>query len=230
MSGKKEVNSKKLLLSVSLRYIMVFIILGALFFLTAGTFDYLNGWIYIITMIVIMGVGFIVLYKKDKKLLEKRVKTKEKEKQQVLFLVVSGILITAMYTLPGFDFRYKWTHVPMWLVAVSIVVLIIGYTFYICVMLQNSYASRVVEIQEEQKLIDTGLYSIVRHPMYLSSIFIYVSSPLILGSYIAFIPGILFPLSFIIRILNEEKILLEGLEGYSDYMKRVKYRLIPYIW
>ncbi|MBU0926855.1 MAG: isoprenylcysteine carboxylmethyltransferase family protein [Spirochaetes bacterium] len=230
MSENTKPASKKLFIAVLSRYILVFILLGLLFFTTAGTFRYMNGWLYIITMMIVMGAGFIVLYTKDKTLLEKRTKTSEKEKSQRIFIALSIILLTAMYALPGFDFRYGWTSVPLWLVLLSTLFLVIGYSMYIRVMLQNTYASRVVEIQEKQELIDTGLYSIVRHPMYLASVFIFVSSPLILGSFVAFIPGALFPLTFILRISNEEKVLLEGLDGYADYMKRVKYRLIPFIW
>ena len=222
--------NKKLIIAVLLRYIAVGILLGLLFFLTAGSLSYLNGWIYIGTMLLLMGVGFIILYKKDKALLEKRMKSSEKQKQQIVFVISSGILILLIYILPGLDYRYKWSYVPNWLVAISWIMVSLGYSMNICVMLQNSYASRVVEVQEKQKLIDTGLYSFVRHPMYLAIIPIYVFSPLMLGSFVALIPGILFPFTLILRIINEEKVLVEGLEGYFEYTKKVKYRLIPYIW
>lgn len=209
---------------------MVFVVLGLLFFLTAGTISFMNGWIYIGTMGVVMGAGFILLYKKDKKLLEKRVRTREKETPQRVFVVISGILVTAMYALPGLDYRFGWSSVPVWLQMLGGGLLVAGYVMNIFVMLQNSYASRVIEIQEDQKLIDTGMYKVVRHPMYMSMSLLYIGTPLLLGSYIGLIPGMLFPFILVLRITNEEKVLKEGLPGYEDYMKRVKYRLIPNIW
>jgi len=223
-------NDRKLLLSVLARYITVFIVLGLLFFLTAGTIAFINGWIYIVTLVLLMGAGFIVLYRKDKKLLEKRVRTREKEKQQILFVIISSVLVTALYAIPGLDYRFCWSTVPVWLQILGEVLLIAGYVMNIVVMLQNSYASRVIEIQEEQKLIDTGMYKVVRHPMYMSMSLLYIGTPLILGSFIGLIPGMLFPFTLVMRIMNEEKVLKEGLPGYGDYMMRVRYRLIPFIW
>ncbi len=228
MSSAK--GNAKLIVAVFLRYIGVVIFLGLLFFLTAGTFSYLYGWLYIITMLFLMGIGFIILYRKDKSLLEKRIKSTEKQGQQRLFIIISGVLISLIYILPGLDYRFKWSQVPIWLVALSWIMVSLGYSLSLYVMLQNSYASRVIEVQEKQRLIDTGFYAFVRHPMYLVIIPIYIFSPLLLGSFIALIPGVLFPFTLILRIKNEEKVLLEGLDGYLAYTKKVRYRLIPYLW
>lgn len=222
--------NKKLLIAVFARYLIVALSLGLLFFLTAGSLSYFNGWLYICTLLILMGCGFIVLYKKDKSLLAKRIKSSEQQKPQRVFVLVSSILIISAYALPGLDYRFGWTTVPTWLVGLSWLLVCLGYVMNVRVMLENSYASRVVEVQEKQKLIDTGLYAIVRHPMYLAVIPIYVFSPLVLGSFIGLIPGLLFPFTLVLRIKNEEKVLLEGLEGYADYTKRVKYRLLPFIW
>ena len=222
--------SVRLFASVLARYLFVGIVLGCIFFLTAGTMSYFNGWMYIISMLTVMGIGFTVLFIKHKEVLEKRMRSKEKEKEQKAFVLISGLLVSGLYILPGFDFRYKWTNVPMWLSVVSMIIVMVFYGLNVLVMIQNSYASRTVEIQKEQKVIDTGMYSIVRHPMYLVIIPIYIFSPLALGSYIALIAGALFPFTLILRIMNEEKVLIDGLDGYKEYMKKVKYRLIPYIW
>jgi protein-S-isoprenylcysteine O-methyltransferase Ste14 len=133
--------------------------------------------------------------------------------------------------IPGLDFRFHWSHVPVWLVIVASTIMLFGFIMVVIVMKQNIYTSRTIEIQEGQKLIDSGLYSIVRHPMYLFGLIVICSMPLILGSVYAFMPLIIFcPLLFIIRILNEEKVLKDNLNGYKEYMEKVKYRLIPYIW
>jgi protein-S-isoprenylcysteine O-methyltransferase Ste14 len=177
-----------------------------------------------------MTFTLIYLLIKDPELLEKRIKIKEKENAQKKYIKLSILLFVIAYIIPGLDFRFKWSSVPMWLVMVSLLIMICGYIGFIIVMLQNRYASRVIEIQNEQKLIDTGLYSFVRHPMYLSAIILYVASALVLGSYYTLIPMLLLPFLLAYRIKNEEKVLIKGLPGYEEYTKRVKYRMIPFIW
>jgi protein-S-isoprenylcysteine O-methyltransferase Ste14 len=157
-------------------------------------------------------------------------KTDEKEKIQKLYLVLSVIASVVTFVLPGLDYRYHWSSVPEWLVILATLFMISGYIMFFIVMKQNSYASRVIEIQEEQKLIDTGLYSLVRHPMYFSATMLYFFAPLVLGSFYAMIPMIFIPGLLVMRIKNEEKVLLEGLKGYDQYMKKVKYRYLPFIW
>jgi protein-S-isoprenylcysteine O-methyltransferase Ste14 len=199
-------------------------------FIPAGSLKYWNAWLYIGSLITPMTIALVYLYTHDPSLLEKRINTSEKEKEQKSYVKLSLVWFIISFVLPGLDFRYGWSSVPLWLVLMSVVVMQFGYTLFILVMKQNSYASRVIEIQEKQKLIDTGLYAIVRHPLYLTASIIYISSPLILGSFYALIPIAFLPLMLAYRIINEEKILIDGLEGYKEYMKKVKYRLIPFVW
>jgi protein-S-isoprenylcysteine O-methyltransferase Ste14 len=226
---KTKANGKLIIMTIT-RYLLVLGFLIVLIFLPAGSFKFWNGWVFIgalfIPMIFVMGYLLV----NDPDLLVKRMKTREKEKPQKLYLVLSIIVSVITYVLPGLDYRFHWSSVPVWLVLISTVIMITGYILFFIVMKQNSYASRVIEIQEEQKLIDTGLYSLVRHPMYFAATILYGFSPLILGSYFALIPMIFIPVLLVIRIRNEEKVLIGGLKGYEDYMKRVKFRFIPFIW
>jgi protein-S-isoprenylcysteine O-methyltransferase Ste14 len=220
----------KLLFKTLLRYISGVIFIGAIIFLPAGSFEFMNGWIFLGALFVPMLFALIYLFIYDPELLIKRMKTKEKESTQKLYLVFSIIVSLVTFTLPGFDYRYQWSSVPDWLVIVSCVLMITGYVMFFIVMKQNSYASRVIEIQEEQKLIDDGMYSLVRHPMYFSATILYFFAPLVLGSYYAMIPMIFITGLLAMRIKNEEKVLLGGLKGYDQYMKKVKYRFLPFIW
>ena len=223
-------SKKKILVKVLVRYILAFIFIGLLIFIPAGTLDYLNGWMFIAGLIVPMTFTLIYLLVKDPELLEKRIKLKEKEDAQKRYIKLSILLYIVAYIIPGLDYRYNWSNVPIWLVIVALVVMIFGYVMFIAVMLQNRYASRVIEIQDNQKLIDTGLYSIVRHPMYLAATILYLASTIVLGSYYTLIPMILLSFLLAFRIINEEKVLKQGLPGYKEYMEKVKYRLIPFIW
>lgn len=223
-------SGNKLLLKVIIRVIFAFIFIGVLLFVPAGTMKYLNGWLFIAGLTVQMTFTLIFLYKRDPELLEKRMNTKEKEDAQKKYIKFSILLYIVAYIIPGLDYRFHWSDVPMWLVVVALVIMICGYIMFIVVMMQNRFASRVIEIQHEQKLIDTGLYSVVRHPMYLAATILYLASALVLGSYYALIPMLLLPFLLAFRIINEEKVLLQGLPGYEAYMKKVKYRMVPLIW
>ncbi|HSO85916.1 MAG TPA: isoprenylcysteine carboxylmethyltransferase family protein [Draconibacterium sp.] len=220
----------KLLVKVLTRVFIAFIFIGILIFVPAGTMKFLNGWIFIGGILLPMTFTLIYFYINDPELLEKRINIKEREDAQKKYLKLSLILFVVAYIIPGLDFRFHWSDVPMWLVLVALVIMICGYIMFIVVMMQNRYASRVIEIQHEQKLIDTGLYSVVRHPMYLAATILYVASTLVLGSYYALIPMLLVPFLLALRINNEEKVLLKGLPGYEAYLKKVKYRMIPLIW
>lgn len=230
MNENQQTNAAALVKIALVRLFSAMIILALLLCFTAGDFFYWNAWLYIISLVVLMIFGLIWLYKNDPALLEKRLKMKEKEKAQKLFSILAMFSTIGIFVLSGLDHRYQWTHVPLWGVMLAEIVLVASYLLCFEVMKQNSYASRVIEIQEGQKLIDTGLYSIVRHPMYMSMIFLYMASPLVLGSLIAFIPSVLFPILLAIRIKNEEQVLREGLPGYKEYTTRVRYKLIPHIW
>ena len=226
-----ESNIKKNLLArVIIRFSLAIIVVALILFIPAGSFKYWNAWLYIGSLIIPMTIALVYLYTHDPSLLEKRINLREKEKEQKSYVKLSLVWFIISFVLPGLDFRYGWSSVPLWLVLVSVVVMQFGYALFIIVMKQNSYASRVIEIQEKQKLIDTGLYAIVRHPLYLTASLIYISSPLILGSFYALIPMAFLPLILAYRIIHEEKILIDGLEGYKEYMKKVKYRLIPFVW
>lgn len=221
---------RRILFKVIIRFIMAFIFIGILLFFPAGTLKYYNGWLFMAGLMIPMLFVMIYFYFTDPELLEKRINTKEKEDVQKAYIKLSIAFYVGVYIIPGLDFRYSWSDVPLWLVLVSLALMISGYVMFIFVLLQNRYASRVVEIQNEQKLIDTGLYSIVRHPMYLAASIIYIPSALVLGSYVALIPMLLLPLLLAFRIKNEEKVLRQGLPGYDEYMKKVRYRMVPFIW
>ncbi|MCL4539793.1 MAG: isoprenylcysteine carboxylmethyltransferase family protein, partial [Bacteroidetes bacterium] len=143
---------------------------------------------------------------------------------------ISIVFFIISFLIPGLDYRYQWSAVPLWLVILSTLLMVFGYVMFIAAMIQNSYASRVIEIQENQRVIDTGLYSIVRHPMYLAASILYLFSPIVLGSFYGVIPMLLLPFVLAYRIRNEEDVLVNGLEGYKEYMQKVKYRLIPHVW
>ena len=230
MSKAANLDKKSLAVKAIIRFLSALLIIGCFLFIPAGTFNYWNGWLFIGSIFIPMISVLIYLLIKDPELLEKRFKTEEKEKEQ-RFIQKIGIAPTIIgFLLPGFDYRLNWSNVPMWLVVIATILVVLGYILFIIVMKQNSYASRVIEIQQDQKVIDYGLYSKVRHPMYLAAIIIMLSSPLVLGSYYALIPMAFYPLIIIFRIKNEEEVLKKGLTGYEAYLKKVKYRLIPFIW
>ena len=167
---------------------------------------------------------------RDPELLEKRLTVREKEKTQKKVVLVTTVIFFAGFVLSGLDFRYGWSGLPLWLELLSAVFVLAGYIMFFIVMRQNSYLSRVVEVQQEQKVIDTGLYAIVRHPMYFAAILMFLFMPLSLGSYYALIPLLVFPFQMNTRLKNEEEVLENGLEGYREYKKKVRYRVIPLIW
>ena len=160
----------------------------------------------------------------------RRMKTKEKEKPQKLFIRLSWLVFLLAFVIPGLDFRFGWSVVPVWLVAVSALIILGGYLIFIVVVRENEYAARTVEVEEDQQVISTGPYRLIRHPLYTGVLLIFIFSPLALGSYWALIAFIPLPVIVILRIFNEEKVLSTQLPGYMEYMQKVKYRLIPYIW
>ena len=175
---------------------------------------------------------FVVLYflKKDPRLLERRMRMKEKEREQDILVKLSSLFFLAGFLLPGFDFRYQWSHIPIYLVLTADTVVFLGYVIFFFVMRENSYLSRIVEVEEGQKVISTGPYSVVRHPMYIGVLLMFLFTPIALGSWWALIPFIPMPVILALRILNEEKVLTKNLSGYEEYLKTVPFRLIPYIW
>ena len=220
----------KLLIKALFTLILGIVCMGAMLFLPAGGFHYTNGWLFLGLLFVPMAIMGIVLFFKSPDLLKKRLNAKEKEAAQKGVIAFSALMFPVGFLLSAFDFRYSWSSVPMPLVTVSSVLFLIGYAMYGEVMRENAYLSRTIEVQEGQKVIDTGLYGFVRHPMYLATFLMFLPMPLILGSFWGLIPFALYPVLIVIRVLNEEQVLAGELDGYTDYMKKVKYRLIPFIW
>lgn len=206
------------------------LMLGALLFLPAGTLRYPNAWLYLALLFVPMFALGIVLFFKAPALLEKRLNAKEKVGTQKRVISASGVMFVAMFLLSGLDFRFGWSHLPAWLVIAAAVIQLASYAMYAEVMRENAYLSRTIEVQQGQKVIDTGLYGIVRHPMYAATLPLFLAMPLVLGSLPAFAVMLVYPVLIIARIRSEEAVLEAGLEGYTDYKRRVKYRLIPFVW
>lgn len=221
---------KTLLISALTKFLAGLVVMGLVLFLPAGTFQFINGWLFLGLLFVPMLALGAVLFLKAPALLEKRLKSKEKENTQKGVVAVSGLMFVGAFVLAGLDYRFGWTKIPIWLVVASAIILLASYAMYAEVMRENAYLSRTVEVQENQKVIDTGLYGIIRHPMYTATIFLFLAIPLVLGSWISFAVMLLYPVAIIARIGNEEKVLEEGLQGYTEYKKKVKYRLIPFVW
>ncbi len=221
---------QKLLLSALTKFLAGLILMGLVLFLPAGTWNYSNAWLFLGLLFIPMLILGVILFAKAPELLEKRLQSKEKESTQKGVVAISGLMFIGSFVLAGLDFRFGWTNVSEWAVVVAAVILLASYGMYGEVMRENAYLSRTVEVQENQKVIDTGLYGIIRHPMYTATIFLFLAMPVVLGSWIAFGVMLLYPIAIIARIGNEEKVLEEGLQGYTEYKKKVKYRLIPFIW
>lgn len=220
----------KLILESLIKFILGIVLVGLLVFLPAGTFDYPKAWLFIALLFIPMFIFGTYLYIKKPKLLKRRLNNKEKENTQKIVVLISGLLFIAGFIVSALDFKNKWTSIPLWVTILASIVLLIGYCIYIKVMLQNEYLLRTIEVEKEQKLIDTGLYSIVRHPMYFAVLLIFLSIPLILGSLYGFYIFLSFIVVLLIRIKNEEKVLVKELPGYSKYKLKVKYKLIPYVY
>lgn len=204
--------------------------LGILLFFPAGSFTFWNAWLFISLLFLPMIALGIILWLKAPDLLEKRLNTKERETEQKEVIAGSLIMFILGFVLAGLDFRFKWSMVPDWVVIIASIVFLAGYLLYAEVMRENAYLSRTVEVQENQTVIDTGLYGPVRHPMYFATLLMFLSIPFILGSLFAVPIFLIYPFLIIKRIMNEEAILAEELAGYKEYQKKVNYRLLPYIW
>lgn len=220
----------KLLFRAITKFIVGLVLVGMLLFLPAGTFVYVNAWMFIALLFIPIFILGVVLFIKSPELLEKRLNAKEEETTQKGVVTISGILFLAGFIIAGLDFRFGWSHVPNWTVILAALILLAAYGFYAEVMRENAYLSRTIEVQENQKVIDTGLYGIVRHPMYAATIWLFLAVPIVLGSWWSFLCFLPYIPVIAVRIINEEKILSAELMGYEDYKKRVKYRIIPFIW
>ena len=221
---------KKLFIQAITKFIVGFIIIALLLFIPAGTLNYWNAWIFICILFVPMFIVGIILMIKSPDLLRKRLNSKEKESEQGILLMVCGVMFICGFVVSGLNYRFEWIILPKMIVFIATSIFLFGYLLYAEVLRENMYLSRIIEIQENQKVIDTGLYSVVRHPMYLSTILLFLSIPLVLGSLFSFLIFLIYPVIIARRIRNEEQVLEEGLKGYSEYKKKVKYRVIPFIW
>ena len=220
----------RLFFSAVLKFSIGLLFIGLLIFLPAGTLDYPNAWIFMAALFIPMFIAGIVMMIKNPELLKKKLNAKEKVGTQKAVILFSSLMFISGFVLAGLDFRFKWTNVPKSAVIISTVLFLLSYIMYAEVLRENAYLSRTIEVQENQKVIDTGLYANVRHPMYTATLILFLTMPLILDSFISFIVFLIYPVLTIIRIKNEEELLTKELKGYDEYQKKVRYRLIPYIW
>ena len=222
--------SVKLFFQAIIKFSLGLILVGALLFIPANTFDYWNAWLFIGLLFIPMFIVGIIMMIKKPDLLEKRLNAKEKEMTQKIVVAFSGLMFILGFVVAGLNYRYEWVKIPNIVVIVATVLFIIAYILYGEVLRENEYLSRTIEVQDNQKVIDTGLYGIVRHPMYAVTVVLFLSMPLVLGSLISFAIFLIYPVIIAKRIKNEESVLEKDLEGYIEYKEKVKYKMIPFIW
>ena len=220
----------KLFISAITKFILGVALVGLLIFLPAGSLSFFNGWLFMGILFVPMFLAGIVMMFKNPALLSKRLNAKEKEREQSLVVKLSGLMFLAGFIVAGLDFRFGWLPLPKGVTIVAAVVFLVAYALYAEVLRENTYLSRTIEVQEGQKVIDTGLYGIVRHPMYAVTLLLFLSMPLVLGSAFSFLIFLAYPFIIAKRIRHEEKFLEKELNGYIEYKEKVKYRLIPFVW
>jgi protein-S-isoprenylcysteine O-methyltransferase Ste14 len=225
-----KIDKKNLIMKVIIRFTTVFVMMALLFFLPARTIYFWEAWVFMALLLIPATCLLSYLIRKDPEVLEKRMKLKEKEKEQKLIMSISSLFFIGALLIPGFDKYYGWSNMPLWLKIFGDIMVFLGYIMFIVVLLQNRYASRIIEVDEKQKVIDTGLYSVVRHPMYDAFLLLYGFTPLALGSYWMLLGDVHLILVIVFRTLNEEKVLMKELDGYKEYMQKVRYRLIPGLW
>ena len=220
----------KLFISAILKFSLGVVLVGLLIFLPAGTFAFFNGWLFMGILFVPMFLAGLVMMAKNPKLLQSRLDAKEKQKEQDLVVKLSGLMFLAGFIVAGLGVRFDWYTLPKPVVIASAIMFLIAYILYAEVLRENTYLSRTIEVQEDQKVIDKGLYGIVRHPMYSVTLLLFLSMPLVLGSVYSFVIFLAYPFIIAKRIKYEEKFLEKELNGYKEYKQKVKYRLIPFIW
>ena len=220
----------KLFFQALTKFLLGAVIFGLLIFLPAGSFQYWQGWLLMGVLFVPMFIAGIVMMVKNPELLRKRLNAKEEEKEQKIVVVLSMLMFIAAFVVAGLNWRYQWIVLPDWTVWIAAALFLFGYVLYAEVLRENTYLSRTIEVQEDQKVIDTGLYGIVRHPMYTATIILFLTMPLVLASPISFLIMLLYIPLIAKRIRNEEAVLEQGLKGYTEYKQRVKYKVFPYIW
>ena len=222
--------SVKLFFEAIFKFLLGVILIGLLIFLPTGTLEYINGWIFMGVLFVPMLIAGIVMMIKNPKLLASRLDAKEKQKEQGIVIKLSGLMFIIGFVLAGLDYRFKWIELPQVVTYIVSGLFLLSYIMWAEVLRENTYLSRTIKVEEGQMVVDTGLYGIVRHPMYTATIVLFLSMPLVLGSLISFFVFLMYPILIIFRIIHEEKLLEEQLVGYKEYKKKVKYRIIPFIW
>lgn len=220
----------KLFFEAIIKFLLGVVLVGVLIFLPAGTFAFLGGWILMGILFIPMFLAGLVMMVKKPSLLASRLEAKEKEKKQSMVVKISELMFIVGFVLAGLDFRFSWIYLPFAVNVGASIVFIIAYLIYAEVLRENTYLSRTIKVVEGQKVISTGLYGIVRHPMYFATILLFMSMPLVLGSLVSFVVFLAYPFIIAARIKNEEKVLSRELEGYEEYKKKVKFRMIPFIW
>ena len=221
---------KNLFLEAILKFLLGVLLVGALIFLSAGTLRFFGGWLFMGILFVPMFCAGLVMLKKNPELLQSRLKAKETRSQQDLVVKLSGLMFIAGFILAGLDFRFGWLPLPGWVNWAAAGVFLVAYILYAEVLRENAYLSRTIEVREGQKVVATGLYGIVRHPMYAVTLMLFLSMPFVLGSFLSFLCFLPYPFLIAKRLLDEEKFLEQELTGYKEYKEKVKYRLIPGIW
>ena len=220
----------KLFFQAIIKFIAGVLIIGALLFVPAKSFNYWNGWLFMGLLFVPMITFGIILMIKNPELLRKRLNSKEKQTEQKIVILLSGLMFLVGFILAGLNYRYNWTELPNIVIIISSIIFVVAYILYAEILKENMYLSRTIEVQKNQKVIDTGMYGIIRHPMYTITILLFLTMPLILGSLISFIIFLIYPIIIAKRIKNEEIVLEKQLKGYSEYKNKVKYKIIPYVW
>lgn len=220
----------KLLISAIIKYVFGVLLVGLFVFLPAGTFNFSGGILFMLIMFLPILIFGIILFVKAPNLLKKRLNGREDDKTQKAVLVFFAIIFVVGFVLAGLDFRFGWSKVPTWLTALAAVLFLLSYGLYAEVVRENAYLSRKIEVQENQKVIDNGLYGVIRHPMYAVTILLFLNIPIILGSWLSFLVFLFYPIIIAVRIKAEEELLTKELQGYTEYKQRVKYRLLPFVW
>ena len=221
----------KLFFQALSKFLIGLVIICILLFIPAGTINYPNGWLFIALLFIPMFFAGIIMLFKSPDLLRRRLNAKEEEDEQKTVILVSGIIFLLAFILAGLNFKFGWFKLPTIIIIIASVIFLLAYIMYAEVLRENEYLSRTVEVSENQKVVDSGLYGIVRHPMYTSTIFLFLSMPLVLDSIFSFVVMLVYPIIIIIfRIRNEEKVLENELIGYKEYKEKVKYKLVPYLW
>ena len=221
---------QKLLKQAIAKLLSGFVLVGVLLFLPAGTLEFPQAWLLIGILFVPMFIAGLVMMKKSPDLLQKRLNAREEQDEQKVVIALSGLMFLTSFVAAGLNFRFRWIVLPGWVSWAAAVIFLLAYALYAEVLRENAYLSRTVEVQENQKVIDTGLYSVVRHPMYMSTLLLFLSMPLVLGSLISFVIMLAYIPILAKRIRNEEQVLEDGLDGYTEYKKQVRYKIIPYVW